>query len=115
MIIATGCAANANKTVTEQATGKELSELALDEARHAALPRRSLGQKGFEVLLYYAIQKRIFGRAALIIDGGNLSRDREGEELSSRANRMPCAREIWRVLMPVRLVWGIDCELRESA
>jgi hypothetical protein len=57
LIIATGCAANANETVTEQATGKELSELELDEARHAALPRRSLGQKGFEVLLYYAIQK----------------------------------------------------------
>ena len=56
-IIATGCAANANKTVAEQATGEELSELALDEARHGAVSCCSLGKKGFEVLLYHSIEQ----------------------------------------------------------
>jgi hypothetical protein len=61
---------------------------------HAALPCRSLCQKGFEVFLHNSIKERIFGCAALVFDGDDLSRDRDGEEPSRRAIRVPCAGEI---------------------
>ncbi len=65
--------------MTEQATCQELAELTFHEDRHAAVPCRSLCQKGLEVLLYHCVEERILGRTALVFDGGNLSRDRKGE------------------------------------
>ena len=78
----TGCAANANETVAEQATCQELAKFTFYECRHAAVPCRSLCQKGLEVLPYNCVEERIFGCTALVFDGSNLARDREGEEPS---------------------------------
>ncbi len=97
--------------MAEQATCEELAELALDEARHAAPPCRSLGQKSFEVFLYNSIQERILGCAALVFDGGNLLRDREGEEPSRRAIRVPCAGEIRAAQTHLRLAQKINREM----
>ncbi len=86
---ATGRTANTNEAVAEQATCQELAKFAFYECRHAAVPCRSLCQKGLEVLLYHAVEERILGRTALVFDGGNLSRDRKGEKSARDAICVP--------------------------
>ena len=89
--------------MAEQATFQEPAEFPLHEDRHAAVSCRSLCQKSLEVFLDDFVEERILGCTALVLDGGNLARDREGEELPSRARRVPCASEIRAAPSPTRL------------
>jgi hypothetical protein len=89
--------------MAEQATLQEPAKFPLNEDRHATVGARGLGKKGLEILLYHSIKERILGCTALVLDGGNLSRDRECEELPSRAIRVPCASEIRAAPSPRRL------------
>ncbi len=95
--------AAAHKAMAEQAAFQVPAKFAFYEGRYATVALRGLGKKGLEVLLYHFVEERILGCTTLVLDGGNLSRDRKGEELSSRARRMPCTSEIGAAPKPTRL------------
>ena len=103
LLISAVFAANSDKAIAEQATFQEPAKFPLHEDRHATVALRGLGKKGLEILLYHFVEERILGCTALVLDGGNLSQDSKGEELSSGAGRMPCASEIRAAPSPTRL------------
>jgi len=89
--------------MAEQATFQELAKFAFYEGRYAAVALRGLSKKGLEVLLHHFVEERILGCTTLVFDGGNLSRDRKGEALSSRAICVPWAGEPRAAPRPTRL------------
>jgi len=67
-IIAAGLAAHAEKAPAEKAAVEEGLELALDEAGDHPTLFLGAGEKGFEVLLYDAVEHAGFGRAPLVLE-----------------------------------------------
>ncbi len=80
--------------MAEQATFQEPAKFSFDEGGHAAVPCGRFGQKGLEVFLHDRVEERILGCTTLSFDGGNLLRDRKGEERSSKASHVPRRGEI---------------------
>ena len=89
--------------MAEQSTFQEPAKFPLHEDRDVTVAVRGLSKKGLEVLLDHFVEERILGCSALVLDGGNLSRDSKGEEPSSRARRMPFANEIRAAYRPTSL------------
>ncbi len=80
-IIATGCAADTNDTVAEQATCEELAELAQGDARHAALPCRSLCP--------YSVETQSAASAPLLRCGARGKAEPEDDQLKNTGSGSP--------------------------